>query len=212
MSTARSKNGIVLGLVGPVCAGKSQVAAQLRALGAEIYEADAIVRGLYDHADVKQSVRELFGNGVIDAKGSINRKAIADRVFQSHEGPELLRKLTEGIIFPRTGVVIRARIEQFRASAGPRDVLVVDAPTLFEAGRADWCDQILFVSAPTERRQDWAASRGWSADDLTRRDAAMIPESEKRRRANHVIENIGSPADLNAAVERVWNSIRAENT
>ena len=209
MPETESKRGIVLGLVGPVCAGKSEVSRRLRELGAQVYEADAIVRQLYEQPDVKEAVRALFGAEVFGPAGTVNRSAIAARVFGTGGDPELLRRLTKEVIFPRTGSILAAEIERFRASAGPSDVLVLDAPTLVEAGRAGWCDAILLVTAPLERRRTWSATRGWPPDELDRRDAAMLPESEKRRQSEHVIENTGSLGELRNALDRVWNMLRS---
>jgi len=207
MSDASRRGGIVLGLVGPVCAGKSAVSRRLRELGAEIYEADAIVRSLYERPDVQEAVRALFGDGVLLPTGEINRPTIASRIFAD---AELRRRLTDEIIFPRTGELLQSQLVEFRGRAGATDVLVLDAPTLFEASRADWCDQILLVSAPLDRRREWATTRGWDPGELDRRDAAMLPEAGKRQRAHFVIENTGSLADLSKAVDEIWRKL-AEN-
>jgi dephospho-CoA kinase len=212
MFKSEPKRGLVIGLVGPVCAGKSEALRRLRELGAEVYEADAIVRKLYEQSDVKDAVRELFGAEVFEPDGSVNRSAIARRVFGPDGDSNLRRRLTDEVIFPRTGSILRTALDRFRAAAGPHDVLVLDAPTLIEAGRADWCDEILLVTAPTDRRCEWAAARGWPPDELERRDAAMLPESEKRRQAQHVIENSGSLAELRDAVDRVWQVLRGPET
>jgi dephospho-CoA kinase len=198
-------------LVGPVCAGKSLVAKRLERHGARLYEADALVRQLYDEPPVREQVRQLFGAGVFQSDGSVNRAAIADRIFGATGDAELRRRLTEEVIFPRTGQRLRAKLDEFRASAAAGDVLVLDAPTLFEAGRSDWCDRILWVTAPMEQRRLWATARGWAPGELERRDAAMLPESAKRARADFVIENNGSQADLDAAADRVWNQLASES-
>ena len=205
MVRSDAKNGTVLGLVGPVCAGKSEVSRLLRERGAEVYEADAFVRELYERPEVARAVSQLFGEGVLDGAGRVDRRAIARRVFGASADRTLLRRLTEEILFPRTGEELRDRIERFRGRARPGDVLVVDAPTLFESGRADWCDKILLVTAPPERRRAWAVARGWKAGDVDERDAAMLPESDKRRHADQVIDNSGTLADLERAVDRVWS-------
>jgi dephospho-CoA kinase len=197
----------VLGLIGPVCAGKSEVGRRLRELGATIFEADRVVRELYDQAEVRSEVRALLGDDVFDASGAVNRSAIAERVFGSGGDPVLRRRLTEEIIFPRTGKLLAEQIEAFRARATGGDVFVVDAPTLYEAGRANWCDRILLVTAPVARRRQWSADRGWPAGELERRDAAMIPEEVKRGRADFVIENTGSVRQLERAVDRVWEQV-----
>jgi dephospho-CoA kinase len=207
MTEKTARRGIVLGLIGPVCAGKSEVSRRLRELGAEIYDADAVVRELYARPDVKDAVRELFGDAIFESDGSVNRAAIAERVFSDGE---LRRRLTTEILFPRTGERLRTQLAEFRARAAAGDVLVLDAPTLLEAGRAALCDAVLFVTAPVERRRAWAHARGWAPDELRRRDAAMAPEDEKRRIANFVIENTGSVADLRTAVDAVWQSLRRD--
>ena len=198
----------MLGLVGPVCAGKSAVARLLEQRGAATYQADTVVRGLYGQLEVKQAVREIFGDDVFDAYGTVDRAAIARRIFGPPGDPELRRRLTEEVIFPRTGQAIRAQIDSFRERAGPGSVLVLDAPTLIEAGRTGWCDRMLLVTAPVARRRQWAAARGWTESDLEARDAAMIPEAEKLRRADYVIENTGGLQDLEAAVARLWDQLQ----
>jgi dephospho-CoA kinase len=208
MADDETKRGVVLGLIGPVCAGKSEVSRRLRELGAETYDADAIVRQLYDQPEVKEAVRELFGDAVFQPDRSVNRAAIASRIFGSGSDPILRRRLTDEIIFPRTGAILRAAIDRFRAVAEPGDVLVLDAPTLVEAGRAGWCDELLLVTAPLDRRRKWAAARGWPPDELQRRDSAMLPESDKRRLARHVIENTGPQDELRIAVDRIWELLR----
>jgi dephospho-CoA kinase len=194
--------------VGPVCAGKSAVARRLEQLGAKVYEADALVRQLYDHPDVREEVRRLFGASVFDESGKVNRGAIASRIFGPEADAELRRRLTEEIIFPRTGQLLRARLDAFRATARPDDILVLDAPTLFEAGRAEWCDRILWVTAPLERRRHWARERGWPNGELERREAAMLPQETKRQRAHYVIDNTGSLPSLQGAVDQVWARLR----
>ncbi len=198
--------GIVLGLVGPVCTGKSTVSRRLRELGAEVYEADRVVHAIYEEPAIKDAVRDLLGDAVFKPSGVVSRSAIADRIFAA-DGADLKRRLMHEIIFPRTGEILQARLAAFRSRAVGGSVFVVDAPTLFEAGRDAWCDQIVLVTAPLERRRAWAAERGWAAGELERRESALLPEAVKRQRATHVIDNTGSPADLVAAVDRVWDSL-----
>jgi dephospho-CoA kinase len=210
MSTKRDVPGIVLGLVGDVCAGKSAVARRLAEHGAVVYEADAIVRGLYDQPDVQAEVRRLLGDGVFDSSGGVVRSAIAARVFGPAGDAELRQRLTEEIIFPRTRAVLLEQLSKFRAQANGGDVLVLDAPTLFEAGHADACDRILWVTAPMKRRENWAEKRGWPPGEITRRDSAMISQEWKRARADFTIENSGSLAKLRGAVDRVWQAMHGE--
>jgi dephospho-CoA kinase len=188
----------VLGLVGQVCAGKGTVAEAFRRRGARIFNADRAVHELYGRTDVQADVRRIFGTAVFDARGQVDRKKLAALVF---DRPERLGELT-GILFPRVGAEVRAARTEFERSADP--ALVLDAPTLFEAGRADDCDRIVFVAAPLERRETWAAGRGWSPGEIARRERWLLSEKEKRSRCHAVIENRGSLEDLDRQVGELW--------
>ena len=185
----------IVGLVGQVCAGKSTVAEAFRAWGAVVYNADKAVRELYSLPETIAAVRSLFGDTVLDLRGQVDRKALAEIVFSS---PEKLALLTSQVIFPRTGKAIAEAIDAFRTSDAP--VLLLDAPTLFESGRDSVCDKIVFVAAPLERRRKWAAERGWNEGELERRDSRLMSETAKRTRADAIIDNDGTREDVEDAV------------
>jgi len=201
--------GIVVGLVGQVCSGKSLVARMLEEFGAERFDADECVRQLYEQPEVREAVARLFGPEVLRPDGSVDRSKVAERVFAE---PELLRGLTEQIIFPRTGEAIRQRIERFRAAGhGPR-VLVLDAPTLFESGRAELCDRIVVVTAPEPRRLAWSQRRGWPPGELQRRERALLPLEAKLARADFHVRNDGSVNELRRQVAELWQRLLAQRT
>ncbi|HLX60219.1 MAG TPA: dephospho-CoA kinase [Planctomycetota bacterium] len=189
---------IVIGLVGQICAGKSSVAEAFRRHGARVYDADKSVHEIYARPDVIAEVRAMFGNDVIDENGQIDRKILGEIVFSDEAK---LRRLTEEIVFPRTGIEMQKAIEVFRKSDAP--ALVLDAPTLFEAGRAGLCDNIMYVTAPSERREAWARKRGWPPGELARREAMFRGDEGKRKRADAVIENAGTLDDLDRQAGRL---------
>ncbi len=205
MGTSGGKHkqaGIVVGLIGQPCSGKTTLRRALEDLGAEVVDADQIVRSLYADPAVRSEVAQLLGTEVIRPDGTIDRQAVADRVFTNRR---LLERLTREIIWPRTGVRLRECIDEFRRRAGPGDVLILDAPTLVESGRQNWVDRIIWVEAPWERRVTWAAARGWSAEELRRREQAMLPEAHKKALADYVIVNDGSLTALRREATRLWN-------
>ena len=177
----------VIGLVGQVCSGKSAVAEAFGKLGARIYDADKAVHALYERPDVTREVAAMFGSAVLDADGKVDRKALARIVFNDRS--QLVR-LTQGIIFPRTGAEMQKAIEDFKNSDAT--VLVLDAPALFESGRQDTCDTIVYVAAPLERREAWARKRGWIPGEIARREGMLENDDEKRRRADAIIMNDGT--------------------
>jgi dephospho-CoA kinase len=191
---------VVVGLIGQVCAGKSTVAEAFKRRGAMIYDADQRVHEMYRRPEVIKEVSEKFGADVLDSSGQVDRKALGKIVFADSKK---LRQLTETIIFPRTIESIKATLEEFNKSTSP--LLILDAPTLFEAGRDDLCHYIVFVSAPLERRKEWAKSRGWNEDEIEKREGKMGRMSIKRRRADAVIENDGTKEDVDRKVGEVFD-------
>jgi dephospho-CoA kinase len=193
----------VLGLVGQACAGKSSVAAAFGRRGARVIEADQWVRDLYREAQVKEQVRALFGNEVFTPDGEVDRSKLGALVFAARGK---LAALTAGIVFPGIAERLRREVEAFRRGAGERAAaLILDAPTLFEAGLSGCCDKVAFVAAPLERRCQWGrARRGWSPEELARRESSLLDEAQKRARCAAVIENTGTLADLDRRVSELW--------
>ena len=193
---------VVIGLTGTVCSGKSAVAGAFRDLGARVYGADDEVHRIYRREDVKREVREAFGDAAFGADGEVDRKALARTVFGD---PAKLAKLTGSIVFPRVAEAIRRAVQEARSDPAAGRALVLDAPTLFEAKCEGLCDKVLFVTAPPDRRREWArAGRGWGPDEIERRERHLIGEVAKRGRADKVIENTGSLDDLKRQVLETW--------
>lgn len=191
---------LVIGLVGRVCAGKSAVADAFRRRGAWVYDADKVVHELYKKKEVIEQVRELFGDTVLNPEGGIDRKALGKLVFAD---PLKLRTLTERVIFPRTREMLDETLQAFRNSSSP--ALILDAPTLFEAGRDQVCQFIAFVTAPLARRQAWAQARGWEKAELELRDARLGDETIKRQHTTEIIDNTGSLEDMDRRVGELFD-------
>jgi dephospho-CoA kinase len=196
---SKIQNRPVIGLVGQVCAGKSTVAAAFKKRGAEVYDADLAVRELYTRPETIEQVRKMFGDGVLDKSGQVNRRALGRIVFSD---AAKLEQLTTQIVYPRTGEAIKGQIEAFRTSTAP--ALLLDAPTLFESGRDSVCDHIVYVTAPDERREKWAKERGWESGELQRRESKLMDDRTKRKRADAVIENKGGLDDVDRQVGELW--------
>jgi len=88
---------------------------------------------------------------------------------------------------------------------------VIDAALLFESGWNQVCQAVVFVDAPPEVRSQRARLRGWSNEELSRREAAQMPIEQKRRLSDYVIYNAGSLADLEAEVARFWRTAIGED-
>ena len=190
-----------VGLTGGLASGKSTVAALLAALGAQVFDADEIVSGLYAPGGPGEAAaRELFGIDVLDPKGAVDRARIARIVFQD----PAKRHALEARIHPIVGAEIERRFA--RAEEEGARVAVAEASQLLEAGAERRCDRVLLVVAPeAERLRRWS-EKGGDPEDGRRRIAAQIDPEKARIRATDVIVNDGSLADLARKVFELYSS------
>jgi dephospho-CoA kinase len=191
-----------IGLVGGVASGKSRVARMLVELGAGLLDADRAGHAVLADDDVMSALRERWGAAVFAADGSVNRAAVADRVFGRSETEAADRQFLEDLLHPR----IRRRLEAERLEmvASGRPAVVLDAPLLLEAGWDAICDIVLMVDAARETRLARARNRGWSETQFDEREAAQWPVERKREAADVVVNNDGTEEELSRAVRGFW--------
>ncbi len=193
----------IIGVVGAIGAGKSTVSRQLAARGGAVVDADAVGHDALEQPQVRERVVARWGH-VLRPDGRVDRRKVAEIVFA--DAAE--RKALEAIVFPYIRRKCEAAIEAAQADPAARFV-VLDAAVMIEAGWTGVCDKLIYVDAPRDVRQKRLAARsGWVAADLTAREAAQMPADEKKRYADAVLDNAGTPAELEAQVARLmtaWN-------
>jgi dephospho-CoA kinase len=188
-----------VGLTGGLASGKSTVAAMLRKLGAAVFDADQIVRDLYENGGAGAiAARELFGEAVLAPDGSIDRSRIAGIVFAD----PARRHALEARIHP----LVRAeRARRFaEAERSGARVAVTEASQLLESRTESDYDRILLVVAPEETRIRRWQTGGGDAEDARRRIAAQLPPDAARVRAHDVLVNDGSLEDLRRKVTELY--------
>jgi dephospho-CoA kinase len=193
-----------IGLVGGMASGKSLVGKMLVELGAGLLDADRTGHAvLAEDSAVHRVIAERWGDAVFAADRSVDRSAIARRVFAGGDAAELDRRFLEGLLHHR----IRRRLEKLRDqyAAEGKPAVVLDAPVLLEAGWGPMCDILLMVDAPRQVRLERARQRGWTEAEFDHREAAQWPVDDKRREAHFMITNDGTPEDLQQAVHEFWN-------
>ena len=190
----------VVGLTGGIASGKSTVARMFAELGAEVIDADAIAREVLCSPAVCEKLRQEWGEEIMGGNACPDRDKIAEIAF---DAPEKLAEL-KAWVHPPTLSEMRSRLDlALRTHTAP--LIVIDAPLLIEADLEAWCDAILFVEADAERRATRAVTaRRWSPDELARREKAQAPLVEKRRRADAIISNNGSPEETRTQVKRLF--------
>lgn len=218
-----------VGLTGGLGSGKSTVATMLRELGAQVIEADELGRALMEPGQtVYDEIVRVFGPGVVRPDGQLDRARLAEIAFKDGRLQNL-----NAIVHP---AVIAAQ-NRWMEDVFVRDssaVAVVESALIFEVERdaqargeytgalGDWrnrFDHILLLTAPDELKI--ARYVGRICTDPGRREAAIadarmrlarqMPDAEKAARADFVIENTGTAAELRAQVGRIWEQLKAES-
>ncbi|MBW7909120.1 MAG: dephospho-CoA kinase [Kiritimatiellae bacterium] len=185
-------------VTGGVGCGKSEVGRILAELGVEILDADAVSHDLLKcDGEVRNAVLSLFGAGIVNSQGDLDRKRIAAHVFAD----EKKRVALEAVLHPRIWSVICDWREEKRSS-GPSAALI---PLLYEAGLAEGWDSIWCVAASDEVVNERLRERGWSSEHIEQRRRAQWSLEEKVKRADVVIQNDGSREALRATVLESWN-------
>ncbi|MEO1128475.1 MAG: dephospho-CoA kinase [Planctomycetota bacterium] len=196
---------LIVGIAGGIAAGKSAVASAFASLGFLVSDSDRSVRAALGREDVRSTLVEWWGPGILDPSGEVARSRVAEIVFAE---PAERRRL-ESLVHPIVHAERRDLVDRAAAVGAPG--VVIDAPLLFEAGVDAECDAVVFVDAPIEVRLERTRSRGWDAAELERREAAQMPLTEKRARSQFVVRNSGSEmAELEQQVRRVYDALRAD--
>lgn len=194
----------VIGLAGGIGSGKSTVAAEFGRRGAEVLDADAMVHELLRERAIIAKIVRRFGKEVLKSRGGIDREKLAAIAFGSGRK---IRDL-EAILHPPVVRRMKRRIAALRR-AGDRQVVVIDAPLLFEAKLDALCDEIMFVDVPkTERVKRLRRSRGWTRTVLEKREKRQKPLDYKRENADTVMRNADAEGRTRTQVRKHWRRIR----
>ncbi|MDH5748907.1 MAG: dephospho-CoA kinase [Rhodospirillales bacterium] len=173
---------VILGLTGSIGMGKSTAAKDFRSLGVPVHDADATVHDLLSTGGAAVAAVAAAFPGVV-TDGAVDRKALGDRVFDK---PDELKEL-EKILHP----LVRRREEDFLRDAFARGaaLVVLDIPLLFETGGEDRVDAVAVVTAPPQVQRARVLQRpGMSEEKFRAILAHQVPDEEKRRRADFIIE------------------------
>lgn len=196
---------LVVGLTGGIGAGKSTAAARFAELGAAVIDVDAIGREVLEPGGrAEGGVINVFGPGILDEHGRIDRAKVAAEVFGR---PDRLAAL-EAVSHPAINAELDSRLQGL-AEGGEVRVVALDMAVLaesrlgqLESGRG--YTKVVVVEAPVEVRLPRLIERGLTEEQARARMASQATDAQRRALADHVIVNDGSPEDLAAAVDQVW--------
>jgi dephospho-CoA kinase len=195
----------IWGLTGNIGSGKSTVGRMLAARGIPVVDADQVAREVVEPgSDALRDIASRFP-GVLRPDGSLDRKALAARVFADTREREALN----AIIHPRIADEVASRMAAL--AAGGEKVAVYEAALIVENGLHEGLDGLILVTAPVAAQVERLRVRERMEEAEARaRIAAQLPASEKAKHATVVIDNSGTEADLQVKVERVVSRLRQE--
>jgi dephospho-CoA kinase len=189
-------------VTGGIGSGKSTVSAFLRGLGLKVIEADRIGHEIIEpETPGWQEVVNAFGQDVLTPELTIDRQKLAQKVFHNAEA---LKKLNE-ILHPKVDAEINTRLQHFQ-DRGER-VVAIEVALITPADWIQKSDYIWVVKAPKEVILKRLCDRGMSQSESLARMSFQPPVEEKLKRKLTFIENDGTPADLQAKVEKLWREI-----
>ena len=207
-----------VGLTGGIASGKSVVGEMFVALGAHLVQADRIAHSLMQPGEaVYNEVVRHFGREILNRDGSVNRTKLAELAFgppgTEDKRASRIEELNR-IVHP---AVIRSQEEWMQAigALDPHAVAIVEAALLIEAGTAKRFDALVVVTCDTEQRVARFAKRQKmdmepARAEIARRVAAQLPDAEKIKLADYVIDNCESLAKTREQVEAIWNQLLAK--
>ena len=211
MSQIKSKDArTIVGVIGGIASGKSLVTRFLHERGATVVDADSVAHEVLSDPEVIGEICGIFGDDVLlsSTVGNgtplrIDRKKVASLVFGETDSHRLRRQALEEVVQPRIRARLMSIIQDWKAR-NTCGLLALDIPLLFERNWHPVCDEIWFVDTPRERRETYAAARGWTPEQLKEREAAQLGIEEKKSRSTHVIINNGTLEELERQVDAAF--------
>lgn len=197
----------LIGLTGGIGTGKSTVSAYLGQMNIPVIDADAIARKITaPGSPVLEDIRILLGDDVFHEDGTMNRQRVAAKIFRDSNLLRSYEALT-------TAEAVRQCMEAadtYRKN-GMADLVILDAPLLFECGMDQYTDETWVVEADLSVRIARVMKRdGLTEAEIMDRIQRQMSSEEKRRRATYILDNSGSLENLYAQIDRILERSRNE--
>ncbi len=192
----------IIGLTGGFGTGKSFVASIFKRLGAKVIDADKLAhRALKKGSATYKRIIATFGASILDTKGAINRRELAEIVFNNNDGLTNLNS----IVHPEVIRKIRGRIK----SADKSEILIIDAPLLCETSLSGLTNVLVVVRASRENQIERCMKKfSIKKKDVVKRMACQIPLREKVLMADYIIHNDGTRKETEKQVKKIWQDLK----
>jgi dephospho-CoA kinase len=192
-----SQERLLVGIGGNMGSGKSTVASELKRYGAKIIDADEMGWSLLAKGtDECRQLVKTFGRGILTKTGNIDRRALGKIAFANKASLAKLNAITHPALLDR----VRKEIDRNR-----KGLVVVDAALLFAWGLDKEVDVAILVTAADRLKIKRLVDAGMKEEDLVARLKLQLPDAKIWRRADFVLENKGSFAELRRKCRALWN-------
>ena len=195
-----------IAITGPTGAGKSRLCRLLAARGAVVVEADAVGHDVLDDPAVLSSVVAVFGQEILGADGRIDRGALGQVVFADPRQRERL----DALVHPALAVACTARMREARDSGSP--LVILEAAVYFLLPGPPPVDMTVTVTAAADVRLARLEAQGLDPDRARARLAAQAHLEPHWRRADRIIVNAGTEAELAAVAADLWRELVAPDS
>lgn len=194
----------IVGLTGGIASGKSTVSLILSRLGAIIIDADKISRAIVSKGSpALDEIKSIFGDEMLLENGELNRRKLAELVFNDEAALKRLNQITHPRIISEIEKEIYLNSLNF-----PDSVIIIDAALLIEMNMIQLVDEVWLVAVPLELQKHRLKRRdNLSSAEVERRIAAQMSREDKLRYADYVIDNTGKLEDLEEQVKLLWQKL-----
>jgi phosphopantetheine adenylyltransferase/dephospho-CoA kinase len=194
----------VIGLTGGIASGKSTVTRFFKDRDVPVIDADILGHRTYDPGtDTFAAVVATFGQDLVAADGSIDRRVLGGKVFGK---PDELKRLTD-IVWPGIRKLASEALSEFEAAGN--SIVVLEAAVLFEAGWEDLVDEVWVVVVEPDLAVQRLASRNGLDEAAARaRIDSQLSNDERISRSNVVIKNNGTLEELESGIQHAWDALQ----
>jgi dephospho-CoA kinase len=190
---------LILGLTGSIGMGKSTTAKLFAEAGVPVYDADATVHGVYE-GEAAPAIEAAFPGTTVN--GRVDRTRLSERVVHD---PVAMRRL-EAIVHPMLRSHHQRFLEEAEKSGAP--VAVVDIPLLYETGGETRVDAVVVVTtSPEVQRERILARENMTGEKLDAILARQLPDAEKRRRADFVVDTSHGLDPVRARIRDILDQV-----
>jgi len=194
-----------VGLTGGIATGKSTVGAMFVELGCHLIESDQITHQLFEPGQaVHAAVVKQFGNRILALDGTIDRRILGDIVFRDPQARGKLNSLVHPAIIQRQ----QEWLKEMQAQ-DPHGIAIVDAALMIEVGTYKNYDKVIVVTSSSELQKERLRARSALSDEeIESRIRSQMPNEEKIKYADFVIDNSGAIESTRVQVETVYRQLQ----